>query len=94
MHWTKRNKLKDLYHEALLEYRKLKVNSYPVTITYIFTFKSRPLDTTNCSFMVKLLEDSLIANGVILNDDITKVDETCILVQTGDKDQVEICIAE
>jgi len=92
MHWTKRKKLADLFHNSLIEYRNKAVKEYPVEITYIFTFKSKPLDTTNCTFMVKMLEDSLIINKVIENDSPEYVSFTGIYSQKGNKDEVEINI--
>ena len=92
MHWTKRSKLKDLYHNSLLPFRKMKHEDYPAAISYIFTFKSKPLDTTNCTFMCKMLEDGLIANGIIKNDDYLCINETSIIVQKGETDEVEVFV--
>lgn len=92
IHWTKRKKLADLYHMSLLPYRKHKIQDYPVNINYIFTFKSKPLDTTNCTFMAKMLEDGLVANGIIEDDDIKHVTFTGIYSQEGTHDLVEITI--
>ena len=91
-HWSKRKKLADLYHQSLLEHRNKKIKSYPVEITYIFNFKSKPLDTTNCMYMAKMLEDSLVLNGVIENDSPEYVSFTGIYSQKGERDEVEINI--
>ena len=68
LHWTKRNKLKDLYHFSLLEFRKLKIEKFPIHIHYIFEWKNNPLDSTNQFFMIKMLEDGMVANGIIPDD--------------------------
>lgn len=93
-HWSKRSGLKNVYQRAMLPYRSKVVKKYPVDITYIFTFVSKPLDTTNCTYMVKLLEDGLVAHGVLKGDSLYYVESTTINVKTGDEDCVEICIAE
>ena len=92
-HWTKRKKLADLYHNSLLPFRKLRAKDYPVNINYIFTFKSKPLDTTNCTYMAKLLEDGLVKNEIIVDDDPEHVSFTGIYSQKGEEDLVEIIIA-
>lgn len=45
------------------------IESYPVEITYNFSFLSKPLDTSNCAFMVKVIEDALVRKGILKNDD-------------------------
>lgn len=62
-HWSKRKQLKDNYHNLI--HSQLKTNNfvYPkdkkYAVSYIFFFKSRPLDASNCVAMVKLIEDTL-----------------------------------
>lgn len=70
MHWGKRKKIADVYHQSLLEHRKLRVTDFPVEITFIFSFRKKPLDTSNCSFMAKCLEDALVQNEILPNDTI------------------------
>lgn len=95
MHWSKRLKLAELYHSELMPFRSKKDKSiqYPVDITYVFEFKSKPLDTSNCTFMVKLLEDGLRVNGLIEDDSPEFVSSTHIYSQKGSKDKVVIYIA-
>jgi len=92
IHWAKRKKLVDLFHKAFLEHRKLKVEHYPVDINYIFTFKTKPLDTTNCTYMVKCLEDGMVKNGILEDDNPAHVSFTGIYSQKGSKDEVQIII--
>jgi len=91
-HWATRKKQADLYHESLIEYRNEKITEYPVDINYIFSFKGKTLDTTNCSYMVKMLEDGLVKSGVLEDDDPKHVSFTGIYSQKGKKDEVEIII--
>lgn len=92
LHWSKRKKLADLYHWSLAQFKNQAVKEYPVDINYIFTFKGKPLDTTNCTYMAKMLEDGLVKNGVIGNDSPEYVAFTGIYSQKGDRDEVEIII--
>ena len=94
IHWTVRKKIADLYHMSLIEYKhkNLKVKNYPVTIDYEFIFKKRPLDTLNCAFMGKLIEDSLVMYD-ILEDDSPKFVKKCSISSIkGDRDEVIITI--
>ena len=92
MHWSKRKDLADLYHLSLYPHRKVQTKEYPVEITYRFRFKGRALDTTNCTFMAKLIEDGLVANAIIKNDDPEHVYASHIYSTKGRKDEVEITI--
>lgn len=92
LHWATRKRHADLYHKSLIEFKGQKVKTYPVEITYIFNFKSKPLDTTNCTYMVKMLEDGLIQNGIIENDSPEYVSFTGIYSQKADEDLIEISI--
>lgn len=92
-HWTKRKRLADLYHESLIEHRKIRVKEYPVSISYIFTFKSKPLDCDNCGYMGKLLKDGLRKWKVIEDDSPEYVQSCTFISRKGDTDQVEIVIS-
>lgn len=89
MHWAKRKALADEYHMALIEYRGKKI-TIPTTLNFTFTFKSKWLDCTNCGFMAKLLEDSLVINKIIPNDTPDIVESINIRVIKGDRDSVMI----
>jgi len=90
MHWTKRKKIKDAYKYLIRSVHKgqfLKSKQYEVE--YTFYFKSRPLDATNCSMMVKIIEDVLFEDDK--HDIITSV---TIKSRKGKEDYVEIKIKE
>ena len=93
-HWTVRKQHADLYHQYIRAEVKPpeKGFEYPIDITYIFNFKGKLLDTTNCTYMVKLLEDGLVKSGIIEDDDPKHVQYTGIYSQKGKKDAVEIII--
>jgi len=62
-HWSKRKKIKDnLANIVRIQlYKQTKRRSFtkPCEVEYIFEFKSRALDCTNCVAMTKMIEDSL-----------------------------------
>lgn len=93
IHWATRKKQADLFHKSLMEFRGKKVEEYPVNINYIFEFKGKLLDTTNCTYMAKLIEDSLVINGIIEDDSPKFVEFTGIYSQKGEKDKVTIYIS-
>lgn len=93
MHWTKRKKIADLFHASMLPFRKLEVKDYPVNVNYIFSFKGKPLDSTNTATMAKMLEDGMVACGILEDDDWKHVSFTGLYTQKGDTDEVEIIIS-
>lgn len=92
LYWSKRKKLADLYHTYMMQFRNNKVAEYPVDISYVFTFKSKALDTTNCFLMAKLIEDGLVKNGILESDSPDFVQSTTIYSSKGLKDEVQIII--
>lgn len=82
VHWTTRKTIKD----SVLSYATgfcrpvVPVQSYPVEICYRFSFSSRPLDSTNCTALVKMFEDALRSLGVIKDDSPQYVARTIIEV--------------
>ena len=94
IHWNVRSKHKELYYwsmKSLLNKTKLnKIKKFPVDLIFDFKFKSKPLDTTNCSYMLKLIEDSLVKNKILPDDDIRFVRNVTFNSSKGKKD--EVCI--
>ncbi len=86
MHWTKRNKLINECKWIVRSQTDKKFN-LPCTVSYIFTFKSNPLDCSNCAAMIKILED------ILFEDDSTNVVKSInIRSLKGIKDSVTIII--
>lgn len=82
IHWSKRANIADGF-TGLIRFvcsRALPVGQYPVQIRYRFFFAKQPLDTTNCAFMAKCLEDALRAVGVLEEDDPAHVAATVLEV--------------
>lgn len=96
IHWGKRTQLKDLYHDYI-KYQRLPPQDlvYPLKITYTFTWKKFALDSSNCAYMVKMLEDGLVLSGVIKGDEPKYVQRSVIvslLDKTSKEDSVRIQI--
>ena len=94
MDWRKRKRLVDLYHNYLLpEKNKHKLTEFPVEMTYIFRFKTKLLDCSNCTFMAKMLEDALVGIKLLPDDNPDYVSSIQIYSTKGDEDMVEIHIS-
>lgn len=89
MHWTKRTKLKNQYKAIVrLQWRSIfKVKRYKVS--YKFIFKKNPLDASNCSVMLKMIEDILFEK-----DNWNLIDIGEILSRKGEEDEVIIKVEE
>lgn len=92
MHWSARKKLADLYHKYMLAH-KSHITEYPIGMSFIFSFKSRPLDVSNTFLMVKLIEDGLVQNGTLKGDSPEFVESIRVHSQKGPRDEVEIIIS-
>jgi hypothetical protein len=57
-HWKKRKEIKDIYAKFIASVHPEKYTKRCDT-TYIFEWKTRSLDPSNCMAMIKLIEDSL-----------------------------------
>lgn len=88
MHWTKRKKIKDNYTMLVkAQHKQVFSRTKTYRVEYHFTFKSRPLDASNCVAMVKMIEDILFET-----DSYKVVTGLAITSRKGDHDQVEIKI--
>lgn len=77
VHWSVRKEYATLYH-LLSRGQPKYIGKYPIQIAYRFTWQKHALDATNCSFLVKLLEDGLVIGGAIKGDDYMTVRRTII----------------
>lgn len=82
IHWTERKSIKDSIHGYAVAFcRPVKiVQSYPVEISYKFTFATRSLDTLNTAFMAKCFEDSFRSIGILKDDSPKYVTKTILEV--------------
>ena len=93
MHWAKRKKLVDLYHQALVEYRARKIDT-PCRLVFNFTFKGRALDADNCVFMAKMCIDGMRAWGMIEDDTPEHIAAITISSIKGASDLITITALE
>ena len=91
-----RTQLKNDYHWMIKKVKKhiQKPHSFPVKIMYHFSFRGRVFDSSNCSFMQKMLEDALVKEGFLPDDSYQYVWFNGITIRKGPQDQVTIEIIE
>jgi hypothetical protein len=82
VHWTKRNKHKQLYRAV--PFVASPVVEYPVVCHYHFELLGRSLDVSNCSYMVKLIEDCLVHKGILKDDTQKYVNKIITTASKGD----------
>ena len=89
-HWSFRKKLKDNYTLIVKsQFKDVLPASNSYDTEYHFSFKSRPLDASNCVAMVKLIEDI-----VFENDGYKIIKSILVTSNKGAEDFVEIKINE
>jgi hypothetical protein len=73
-HWTKRNKLKESYLWITKgPFSKLKPVESLCDLTFEFYFVKNALDSSNCGYMAKMLEDCLVECKILQGDTIKHV---------------------
>ena len=88
IHWTKRKKIKDTYTLLVKsQFKEVFSSEHSYTTEYNFTFKSRPLDASNCVAMVKMVEDIIFAS-----DGYKVIRSILITSNKGTEDSLEIKI--
>lgn len=95
MHWSKKNKIAQEYHQAFLEFKnkfEIPEENYPVSMTFIFRFKGKLLDIDNVGMSEKLLCDGLRHIGLLKDDSYNFYNEKHTYIEKGKKDEVEIII--
>jgi hypothetical protein len=90
VHWGTRKKHKEQFRSVNFVCQKVK--KFPVCIDYNFYFKRNCLDTTNTFYMVKLIEDCMVAKKVLPDDSPKYVSKTSVRSLKGDDDYCEILI--
>lgn len=74
-HWRTRNKHKQDYLWLTSHFKELDKIDYKVDIRIDFYFRAYPLDSSNCSYMAKMLEDCLVHYGILTDDTIKYVED-------------------
>lgn len=92
VHYRTRKKHKDEYLDTVWKCQPpMYEGDYPVEITYHFKFKGKRLDSTNCGYLAKLLEDALVKCGVMPDDSPKYVYSSKYISDKGEND-VDIII--
>jgi len=89
-HWTKRKKDKDIYKLLIKnQFKDVLSDDKQYSVSYLFEFRIKPLDTSNTVYMLKMIED------IIFEDDNFKIiPEIKIKSVKGTEDKITIKINE
>ncbi len=94
VHWTARKKHKEAFLWLTAHFKRLEKITGKVDIDFHFFFAKNPLDSSNVSYAVKLLEDSLVTYGVIEGDSPKFVRKISMQSQKGESDYCIINITK
>lgn len=94
VHWSARKKHKDNYLLLTNKMKRLQPVKGLVDIEFTFHFKSTPLDSSNCSYMAKILEDCLVKHGILAGDEINFVRKISLQSLKSKQERCEIIIRE
>ena len=90
-HRTFRQKISSYYHELVyFDCLKLKQFDFKVNIDFIFYFKKRALDSSNCSFIAKCIEDWFTKNWLIKDDNINYIWKISMESRKWKENKIEI----
>ena len=68
VHWIERKKDKDTYSIIIKnQFKEVLSKENEYRVAYEFNFKNKPLDISNCVYMLKLIED------ILFEDDTYKI---------------------
>ena len=93
VHFRTRSAHKAAYHLAVLAAKpKPYTGPFPVHMTYHFRLHGTPLDISNHAYMQKMVEDGLVAVGILPGDEPKYVGSITITGAKDDADEVDITI--
>lgn len=91
VHWWVRSTFRNIWHEeiyAIVQQNWIKPINEMIHIEYEYKFKTRYLDTSNCSVMNKAIEDWLVEAWVLKDDTPQYITSatTCVpIIQINDR---------
>lgn len=90
VHWSKRREIANLYHTLVLTLKKKlpKIQKFPVILHFICEFEGRVLDSFNCVYMCKCIEDGLVRAGMLPDDSPKYVKYAYCEPRKGEKDLI------
>ena len=93
LHWKKRHDLKNSYKTLTnVILNKIEPIEGKVDLHFNFYFKGKPLDSSNCSLMAKILEDCLVEKGILKDDKVECVGKFTVESCKGDRDYCKLTI--
>jgi hypothetical protein len=93
VHFRERSRHKDMYYMAVLASRPEQyVGDFPVAVHYHFKVRGSRLDISNHAYMLKMLEDSLVACGVLPGDEQQYVGRITITAEKADKTADDVAV--
>ena len=96
IHFSQRKVHKDNYHLAVLASKPEPwTGDFPVHVHYHFKLRGNRLDISNHAYMQKMVEDGLVACGVLPDDDqkyVSGITVTAEQIKKGEDDEVVIII--
>lgn len=93
VHWRVRAKYKDMMRWTLITCISRLKPVKSCKLRFEFSFKQKPLDCSNCSFMAKMIEDCLVEHKIIKNDSPQYVTKIALTSAKG-KDEVTLFLEE
>ena len=92
MHWTARKRLKDNYLMITSPFKRMCPIDEKVDLDFKFYFTKNVLDSSNCSFLAKMLEDCLVHHGVLKDDSIKYVGRVSIQSFKSEEKESDYCV--
>lgn len=98
MHWGKRRKLTDEWHELvywLCREAKLEpVENYPIKLEFDVIFKNKKCDGDNAGGSIKMIIDGLRHADIIEEDTIMHINEKQERYYAGKEDSITVTICD
>lgn len=98
VHFRVRSQHKEAYREAVWASQPQVYDGlFPVHCHYHFRLSGSRLDISNHAYMVKMIEDALVANEVIPDDNqkyVAEIKVTTEYVKKGAPNEVDVTISE
>tara|TARA_R110000782_G_C14699352_1_gene401925 strand:- start:14 stop:370 length:357 start_codon:yes stop_codon:yes gene_type:complete len=93
--WHKRQDAKDQYLELTKDqFSKLTPITKLVDLHFTFCFTKNAFDSSNCSYMAKMIEDCLVEYGVLRGDGIKHVGRVSFKSTKNKNKEEDYCILE
>ena len=95
IHYRTRTKHKENYRLITKTiFNKLEPIEGKVDLSFTFYFAKNALDSSNCSYMAKMIEDCLVEYGVLKDDTIKYVGKFSVTSFKSENKEKDYCILE